>query len=180
MFVSLTILEGIVRAFSMPQGTTDEEGQQQWPTSDGLDELRNKQWPNHKGASDMAILSRPSACSIKEPYSWHPDLGVGVDASHPYATPRHLLQGPAKQIRYSPKKHSLMLDLTMCRVTNMTALLILVFGLLLIIGPLWLLNMLSTEKAKLTAISILVASFVGLLGLGTGAEPFETLAAAAA
>jgi hypothetical protein len=52
-------------------------------------------------------------------------------------------------------------------------------GLLMLIGPLWLLNLLSTEKAKLTAISVLVSGFVGLLGIGTGAKPFETLAAAA-
>lgn len=63
---------------------------------------------------------------------------------------------------------------------KLAAIAILTAGLLMLIGPLWLLNMLSTEKAKLTAISVLVSGFVGLLGIGTGAEPFETLAAAAA
>ena len=53
-------------------------------------------------------------------------------------------------------------------------------GLLLLIGPLWLLHQLSTEQAKLTTISMLVAVFVCLLGIGTGAGPAETLAAAAA
>lgn len=53
-------------------------------------------------------------------------------------------------------------------------------GLLLLIGPLWLLHQLSTEQAKLITISMLVSGFVCLLGIGTGAEPFETLAAAAA
>jgi hypothetical protein len=55
----------------------------------------------------------------------------------------------------------------------------LLLGLLLLIGPLWLLNSLSTEKQKLIAISILIVVFVVLLVI-TGAKIFETLAAAAA
>jgi hypothetical protein len=55
----------------------------------------------------------------------------------------------------------------------------LLLGLLLLIGPLWLLNSLSTEKQKLIAISILIIVFVVVLVV-TGAKIFETLAAAAA
>ena len=99
---------------------------------------------------------------------------VASNLQHPL--PTYQFAFPATPLRHLPTYPAVELN----RTQQLTTILTLSLGLLLLIGPLWLLNMLSTEKARLTTISILVASFVGLIGVGTGAKPSETLAAAAA
>lgn len=57
---------------------------------------------------------------------------------------------------------------------------VLLFGLLFLIGPLWLLNALSTERQRLAATSTLIAGFTGTLYVIGVARPIETLVAASA
>lgn len=56
----------------------------------------------------------------------------------------------------------------------------LALGLTALIGPLWILKSLNTDKQKLGAISGLIAMFTILLGMVMVSKPLETLAATAA
>ena len=163
----------------MPAALNDEEAQKLSPVPIQHEDLNAQPRTSSKNASDLTVPGWPTSRSIKEPFSRNPLL-KGTSIANPRAQYAHQPHAPRMDVGPRHRQGGSKVDPAMERLRRFAALLILAFGLLLIIGPLWLLNMLSTEKAKLTAISILVASFVGLLGLGTGAEPFETLAAAAA
>jgi hypothetical protein len=145
--------------------TTDEESLLEVPKPTHLTKtMRNPSKDNGKRTYQRHVPSNQSAAGDRSWQHLHGSLGT---ASEDYK--RWVAKDSTPDVVPQDWKH--------CRLLSH---IILAMGVLLLIGPLWVLNMLSTERARLTAVSVLIFSFVGLLGVGTGARPFETLGAAAA
>lgn len=66
------------------------------------------------------------------------------------------------------------------RIDCYTTIAIFVTGLLMLIAPLWTMNVISRPYLKLGVITIFIVMFLSIVYYGTAAKPFETLAAIAA
>jgi len=66
------------------------------------------------------------------------------------------------------------------RVDTLSAMVISFFGLAMLIGPLWILNRVSSTDIKLAVISVFIFVFFVLVNIGTPARVYEALGAAAA
>ena len=66
------------------------------------------------------------------------------------------------------------------RIDHFVTIIIMSIGLIMLIGPLWILTYLEGLARRLAVISALILLFVVLISWTTIAKPFESLAAAAA
>jgi uncharacterized membrane protein len=66
------------------------------------------------------------------------------------------------------------------RLENFSSTVIAVFGLGMLIGPLWILDVVHNPKKQLAIITCFIALFFFVVAVATNAKVFESLAAAAA
>ena len=84
---------------------------------------------------------------------------------------------PTDIVGYDPETTSLLEEE---RAETVMSRVVLFIGLLMLIGPLWILEYVRGSAQSLAVITGFIILFLGLLSFTTAAKPFESLAAAAA